>query len=99
MTIVAAQPGEQRHHGGAERIVDPTPAEIDLARQAVAVANRLDQIVYARVDCVTVDGLPQVMELELIEPALFLPLAPPAAAVPPMPRRASPASRIFRLRS
>ena len=70
----------QRHHGGAERAVEPTAAEIDLARQAVTAARRLDQVVYARVDCVTVDGRPQVMELELIEPALFLPVAPPAAA-------------------
>ena len=70
----------QRHHGGAERGVEPTSAEIDLARKAVTAAQRVDPVVYARVDCVTVDGRPLVMELELIEPALFLPLAPPAAA-------------------
>jgi glutathione synthase/RimK-type ligase-like ATP-grasp enzyme len=69
----------QRHHGGAEQRVTPTDAELELASRAIDVASRVGSILYARVDCVTVDGQPTLMELELIEPALFLPLHPEAA--------------------
>ena len=35
-----------------------------------------DSLVYARVDLIDVDGRPTLMELELIEPDLFLRMAP-----------------------
>lgn len=60
----------QAMHGGAEERHQPTTAEVDLARSAMALAP--DRLVYARVDCIEVDGVPTLMELELIEPDLFL---------------------------
>jgi glutathione synthase/RimK-type ligase-like ATP-grasp enzyme len=71
----------QRHHGGTEQLVKPTDAELELASVSVDAASRVGSILYARVDCVTVDGQPTLMELEVIEPSLFLPLHPPAADV------------------
>lgn len=70
----------QPHHGGAERAVEPTDAEVELALHAVAAVREIAPVLYARVDCVTVDGRPRVMELEVLEPSLFLELAPPEAA-------------------
>lgn len=70
----------QEQYGGRERAVEPTIAEVELARAAVAVAEDAGRAAYARVDCVTVDGAPCVMELEVLEPALFLPLAPAGTA-------------------
>lgn len=66
----------QLHHGGRERQVDPTDAEVELALRAVDVVGReVAPVSYARVDCVTVDGRPRLMELEVLEPSLFLPFA------------------------
>jgi glutathione synthase/RimK-type ligase-like ATP-grasp enzyme len=70
----------QEHLGGSERAVEPTPAELALARQAVDAANEIAPITYARIDCVTVDGAPRLMELEVLEPYLYLKLAPPHTA-------------------
>lgn len=70
----------QEHHGGRERVVEPTPAELELVREAVDAANDVAPITYARIDCLTVDGAPRLMELEVLEPALFLSFAPPDAA-------------------
>ncbi len=83
-------PGDFRVHahlGGRELAHEPTPAERDLARAVLAVdaladgplASGGEPLLYARVDCVTTAQGPQLMELELIEPSLFLPLAPPDA--------------------
>lgn len=73
-------PGDFRvqiEHGGQELIHHPTPAERQLAQATLeAVGPRL---LYARIDCVTTPAGPQLMELELIEPSLFLGLAPPSA--------------------
>jgi glutathione synthase/RimK-type ligase-like ATP-grasp enzyme len=61
-------------YGGEEHAHEPSPAELDLATRALdAVGERL---LYARVDCVDSAEGPRLMELELIEPSLFLPLAP-----------------------
>jgi glutathione synthase/RimK-type ligase-like ATP-grasp enzyme len=68
------------HHGGVERAVEPTAGERDLAALALAAASRVAPILYARVDCVTVDGQARLMELEALEPALFLAFAPESAA-------------------
>jgi glutathione synthase/RimK-type ligase-like ATP-grasp enzyme len=65
----------QLHHGGAERSTEPTEAERDLALEAIDAVSHLAPALYARVDCVTVDGRPRLMELEVIEPALFLTFA------------------------
>lgn len=66
----------QALHGGAEVVHKPTAAELDLAQRAMALAP--DELVYARVDLIDVDGSPTLMELELIEPDLFLRMAPGA---------------------
>ncbi|MEJ5254162.1 MAG: hypothetical protein WHS89_02315 [Acidimicrobiales bacterium] len=67
----------QPQFGGGQRPVVPTAAERHLAERALEVATSIvGPVLYARVDCVTVDGEPQLMELELIEPALYLPCAP-----------------------
>ena len=60
----------QAIHGGREVGHDPSDAELDLARSAMALSP--GRLTYARVDCVDVQGVPTLMELELIEPDLFL---------------------------
>jgi hypothetical protein len=70
----------QIQYGGRDRPIEPTPAEVDLARWALAAAARHGDILYARVDCIDVDGVPLLMELELVEPALYLQHAPSEAA-------------------
>ncbi|MFG3017721.1 RimK family alpha-L-glutamate ligase [Streptomyces sp. NPDC048254] len=56
---------------------DPTPAELALAERALAAVPEAPELLYARVDLVDgADGRPQVMELELVEPNLFLFLHP-----------------------
>lgn len=60
----------QAHHGGAELPHTVTEAELATARAALALAPA--GVVYARVDLVEHEGVPTVMELELIEPDLFL---------------------------
>ncbi|HVL78055.1 MAG TPA: hypothetical protein VM346_02090 [Sphingomicrobium sp.] len=63
----------QRHCGGREeRFVPPVPF-IDEARQVLAAAGEIP--LYARVDAVVRGGRLLVMELELIEPSLFLTLS------------------------
>jgi glutathione synthase/RimK-type ligase-like ATP-grasp enzyme len=69
----AAQP----HLGG--RVERCRPADAELAVAAAALRGT-DAPLHARVDLVEHDGAPVVMELELIEPALFLEHAPEAAA-------------------
>lgn len=63
-------------------LVAPTAAERDLAARALAAVGALGLGVpaYARVDCAAgPDGRPLLMELELLEPALFLDRNPTAA--------------------
>ncbi|MGV9237843.1 ATP-grasp domain-containing protein [Streptomyces nigra] len=55
----------------------PTPAELSVAERALAAVPDADGLLYARVDLVDGDdGQPQVMELELVEPNLFLSVHP-----------------------
>jgi glutathione synthase/RimK-type ligase-like ATP-grasp enzyme len=58
-----------------------TPAQLDVARRALAAAERaLGPTAYARVDLVRrADGQPVLLELELLDPALFF-VTDPAAA-------------------
>jgi glutathione synthase/RimK-type ligase-like ATP-grasp enzyme len=71
----------QPDFGGTAAPASP-PGEIVVAArralEAVAALGHRDQA-YARVDGVVVDGTFRVMELELIEPLLFLAAHPPAA--------------------
>ncbi|MGW7420136.1 ATP-grasp domain-containing protein [Streptomyces sp. NPDC054813] len=56
---------------------DPTPDELAVAERALAAVPEGPELLYARVDLVDgADGQPQVMELELVEPNLFLFLHP-----------------------
>jgi glutathione synthase/RimK-type ligase-like ATP-grasp enzyme len=70
----------QEYHGGETRPCDAPPAgAIALAQTALAAAPQ--HATYARVDTVPDDeGTLRIMELELIEPALFLDHAPDAGA-------------------
>ncbi|WP_367323388.1 RimK family alpha-L-glutamate ligase [Streptomyces sp. HUAS ZL42] len=55
----------------------PTPAELSVAERALAAVPDAPELLYARVDLVDgEDGEPRVMELELVEPNLFLFLHP-----------------------
>ena len=69
----------QPHLGGTERPCEPPPGGIELAHAALAAAPA--EAVYARVDMVADnDGSLRIMELELIEPALWLQHAPDKGA-------------------
>lgn len=55
----------------------PTEAELDVAERALAAVPGSPDLLYARVDLVDgADGGPHVMELELVEPNLFLTVHP-----------------------
>ncbi|MFJ9897527.1 RimK family alpha-L-glutamate ligase [Streptomyces sp. NPDC091280] len=59
-----------------------TEAELDVAARALAAVPEGSELLYARVDLVDgPDGRPCVMELELVEPNLFLDLHPGSVAV------------------
>ena len=60
----------QEHHGGS--VVDHEPASRELALADSALAAAPVVPVYAHVDIVETDDGPRLMELELIEPTLFL---------------------------
>lgn len=73
-------PGEYRvqdHHGGTVHPHRATTDEIAISKAALAVAP--SSTTYARVDLISTDRGPAVMELELVEPALFLDADPRAA--------------------
>lgn len=67
----------QDNHGGTVAPYEPSAAELRTAGAALAAAP--GECAYARVDLVSFDGNPAVMELELIEPELFLRHSPRAA--------------------
>ncbi|MCS7001796.1 MAG: hypothetical protein NZ518_03005 [Dehalococcoidia bacterium] len=64
----------QATYGGVVAHYAPTSAELRVADRALAAVGR--RVPYARVDLVPYRGRRAVMELELIEPALFFALAP-----------------------
>lgn len=72
----------QEQYGG---VIVPhvcSPAELAAAQAALdAVPGGAQALLYARVDLVGPADAPMIMELELIEPELFLPHAPGSAAV------------------
>jgi glutathione synthase/RimK-type ligase-like ATP-grasp enzyme len=63
--------------GGVSVLADPSPDVLESARAALEAASA--GTLYARVDGVVVNGRFLLMELELIEPYLFLPEFPAAA--------------------
>lgn len=73
----------QSQHGGSVEAVEPPPALIDSAHRVLAATAALGHtdVAYARIDGVVVNGEFQLMELEVIEPALFLAERPDAAEV------------------
>ena len=76
------KPGDYRvqpHHGGSDEPCDSPAGAIDLAKAALAAAPAASA--YARVDLIRLgDGSLAVIELELIEPALWLEHAPDKGA-------------------
>src|SRR5213075_1354174 len=69
----------QPHLGGTEEPSDAPAGAIDLAKSALAAAPA--EAVYARVDMVSDDdGQLRIMELELIEPSLWLQHGPDRGA-------------------
>ncbi|TCC62940.1 hypothetical protein E0H73_10620 [Kribbella pittospori] len=66
----------QEEYGGHATVTEPSPAILDSAQAALQAAGRTP--VYARIDGVVVNGRFLLMELELIEPYLYLPQSPEA---------------------
>lgn len=67
----------QERHGGRLEDHEPTRRELKVAEAALGCSPA--PVHAARVDLVRIDGEPVVMELELVEPELFLRRAPHAA--------------------
>jgi glutathione synthase/RimK-type ligase-like ATP-grasp enzyme len=65
----------QDDFGGTAELLDPPAAVLEGSTQALAAAKSRRSPVYARVDGIVSNGRYLLMELELIEPYLFLPLA------------------------
>ena len=73
-------PGEFRihdHWGGTAELVDPEPAVVEITRAALAMLRSTP--LYARVDVLFDGDGPLVVELDLVEPYLYLEMAPEAA--------------------
>lgn len=66
----------QEKHGGTSRRADPPPAVLEEARRILGMVET--RCLYARVDGVITGGKLRLMELELLEPSLFLGLDPEA---------------------
>jgi glutathione synthase/RimK-type ligase-like ATP-grasp enzyme len=69
----------QKEHGGSAELFMPT---LDLLKQTDGIVATVPQVrdsLYCRIDAVVRDGKLVLMELELIEPELFLGLAESAA--------------------
>ena len=76
---VSSRPEDALHDPAVDAVVvcTPTVTHYALARAALAVLPTPP--LYARVDAVTTDAGLRIMELELIEPTLWLAWQPPAA--------------------
>ena len=71
--IKRAAPGSiliHAEHGGSTASYTPTGAELDMAREVLSMLP--ESVDYARVDLVPTAGGPVLMEVELIEPELFV---------------------------
>jgi glutathione synthase/RimK-type ligase-like ATP-grasp enzyme len=69
----------QQEHGGSAELFLPSTALLDQANQIAAAVPQVRESLYCRIDAVARDGKLVLMELELIEPELFLALAEGAA--------------------
>jgi len=65
----------QKEHGGSAESFHPTPALLDQANQIASTVRQVRESLYCRIDAVARNGRLVLMELELIEPELFLGLA------------------------
>ncbi|MDX1435460.1 MAG: hypothetical protein R3335_01530 [Anaerolineales bacterium] len=72
----------QEHRGGKTAPADAPAALVDQATEVVKVAEELTgrSLLYARVDGLWIDGMLVLMELELIEPSLYMRHQPASAA-------------------
>jgi glutathione synthase/RimK-type ligase-like ATP-grasp enzyme len=69
----------QPEYGGVHEAAEASAAAREVAERAIAGAGA-EGALYARVDLVTLaDGSPALIELELIEPALYLDVDPRSA--------------------
>jgi glutathione synthase/RimK-type ligase-like ATP-grasp enzyme len=69
----------QKEHGGSAELFHPDSALLDQADEIAAAVPQVRDSLYCRIDAVARDGRLVLMELELIEPELFLGLAEGAA--------------------
>lgn len=69
----------QQEHGGSAELFHPSSALLDQANHIAATVQQVRDSLYCRIDAVARDGKLVLMELELIEPELFLGLAEGAA--------------------
>lgn len=69
----------QQEHGGSAELFHPSAALLDQADQITATVPQVRDSLYCRIDAIAREGKLVLMELELIEPELFLGLAEGAA--------------------
>lgn len=69
----------QKEHGGSAELVHPDSDLLAQADQIAAAAPEVRDSLYCRIDAIARDGKLVLMELELVEPELFLGLAEGAA--------------------
>ena len=69
----------QQEHGGSAELFHPSAALLDQANEIAAKVPQVRDSLYCRIDAVVRDGKLVLMELELIEPELFLGMAEGAA--------------------
>jgi len=69
----------QKEHGGSVKLFHPDSALLDQANEIAGMVAQVRDSLYCRIDAVARDGKLVLMELELIEPELFLGLAEGAA--------------------
>jgi glutathione synthase/RimK-type ligase-like ATP-grasp enzyme len=69
----------QQEHGGSSEPFIPSAAALDKANQIAATVPQVRNSLYCRLDAVARDGKLVLMELELIEPELYMGLAEGAA--------------------
>jgi hypothetical protein len=66
----------QEEHGSVITLVEPEPALVEAGNAAIAAVGQ--KLLYARADFVRSDDAFRVMELELVEPSLYLRIDPTA---------------------
>ena len=69
----------QQEHGGSAALFHPDSALLDQANKIAATVPQVRDSLYCRIDAIARDGKLVLMELELIEPELFLGLSECAA--------------------